>query len=120
MKKIEAIIKPFKLDDVKEALNEVGIQGMTISEVKGYGVVPNMWLILYLKLRLKLFLNLKELMRWWIKSEMPPTQARLATVKFLCCLLSKRCVYAPASRARMRYKSIETGRAPVGFLTSYN
>jgi nitrogen regulatory protein P-II 1 len=37
MKKIEAIIKPFKLDDVKEALNDVGIQGMTITEVKGYG-----------------------------------------------------------------------------------
>jgi len=37
VKKIEAIIKPFKLDDVKEALNEIGIQGMTISEVKGYG-----------------------------------------------------------------------------------
>ena len=37
MKKIEAIIKPFKLDDVKEALNQVGVQGMTISEVKGYG-----------------------------------------------------------------------------------
>jgi nitrogen regulatory protein PII len=37
MKKIEAIIKPFKLDDVKEALNDMGIQGMTISEVKGYG-----------------------------------------------------------------------------------
>ncbi len=37
MKKIEAIIKPFKLDDVKEALNEVNIQGMTISEVKGHG-----------------------------------------------------------------------------------
>jgi nitrogen regulatory protein P-II 1 len=37
MKKIEAIVKPFKLDDVKEALNEIGIQGMTISEVKGYG-----------------------------------------------------------------------------------
>lgn len=37
MKKIEAIIKPFKLDDVKEALNELGIQGMTVSEVKGYG-----------------------------------------------------------------------------------
>ncbi len=37
MKKIEAIIKPFKLDDVKEALNEIGIQGMTIIEVKGYG-----------------------------------------------------------------------------------
>ncbi len=37
MKKIEAIIKPFKLDDVKEALNEIDIQGMTIVEVKGYG-----------------------------------------------------------------------------------
>jgi len=37
MRKIEAIIKPFKLDDVKEALNGMGIKGMTISEVKGYG-----------------------------------------------------------------------------------
>ena len=37
MKKIEAIIKPFKLDDVKDALNAVGIKGMTITEVKGYG-----------------------------------------------------------------------------------
>lgn len=37
MKKIEAIIKPFKVDDVKEALNGLGIKGMTISEVKGYG-----------------------------------------------------------------------------------
>ncbi len=37
MKKLEAVIKPFKLDDVKEALNAIGIQGMTISEVKGHG-----------------------------------------------------------------------------------
>ena len=37
MKKIEAIVKPFKLDDVKDALNGIGITGMTISEVKGYG-----------------------------------------------------------------------------------
>jgi nitrogen regulatory protein P-II 1 len=37
MKKIEAIIKPFKLEDVKEALVAVGIEGMTVSEVKGYG-----------------------------------------------------------------------------------
>ena len=37
MKKIEAIIKPFKLDDVKDALNSIGITGMTMSEVKGYG-----------------------------------------------------------------------------------
>ncbi len=37
MKKIEAIIKPFKLDDLKERLREVGVQGMTVSEVKGFG-----------------------------------------------------------------------------------
>lgn len=37
MKKIEAIIKPFKLDEVKEALQEVGIQGITVSEAKGFG-----------------------------------------------------------------------------------
>ncbi len=37
MKKVEVIIKPFKLDSVKEALNDIGIKGMTISEVKGYG-----------------------------------------------------------------------------------
>src|SRR3989338_11453965 len=37
MKKVEAIIKPFKLDEVKEALNEIGIQGITVSEVKGFG-----------------------------------------------------------------------------------
>lgn len=37
MKKIEAIIKPFKLDDVREALGEIGVTGMTVSEVKGFG-----------------------------------------------------------------------------------
>ncbi len=37
MKLIEAIIKPFKLDEVKDALNEIGIEGITVSEVKGYG-----------------------------------------------------------------------------------
>ena len=37
MKKIEAVIKPFKLDEVKAALGEIGIQGMTVSEVKGFG-----------------------------------------------------------------------------------
>lgn len=37
MKKVEAIIKPFKLDEVKEALQDVGIQGLTVSEVKGFG-----------------------------------------------------------------------------------
>ena len=37
MKKVEAVIKPFKLDEVKEALQDVGVQGITLTEVKGYG-----------------------------------------------------------------------------------
>ncbi len=37
MKKVEAIIKPFKLDEVKDALSEIGVQGMTVTEVKGFG-----------------------------------------------------------------------------------
>ncbi|ARJ68609.1 P-II family nitrogen regulator [Paracoccus contaminans] len=37
MKKVEAIIKPFKLDDVKEALQDAGVQGMTVTEIKGFG-----------------------------------------------------------------------------------
>lgn len=37
MKKVEAIIKPFRLDDVKEALHEVGVQGLTVTEAKGFG-----------------------------------------------------------------------------------
>ena len=37
MRKVEAVIKPFKLDDVKEALSGIGIQGMTVTEVKGFG-----------------------------------------------------------------------------------
>jgi nitrogen regulatory protein P-II 1 len=37
MKKIEAIVKPFKLDDIKDRLREIGVQGMTVSEVKGFG-----------------------------------------------------------------------------------
>ena len=37
MKKVEAIIKPFKLDDVRQALSEIGVQGVTVSEVKGFG-----------------------------------------------------------------------------------
>ncbi|MEN2829482.1 hypothetical protein LGIHADK_02983 [Mannheimia haemolytica] len=58
MKKIEAIIKPFKLDDVREALTDVGVSGMSITEIKGFGrqkdipsfiVGRNMRLIFYRK-----------------------------------------------------------------------
>jgi len=56
MKMVTAIIKPFKLDEVREALSEIGVQGVTVTEVKGFGrqkatpnyiVEPNMWWIFY-------------------------------------------------------------------------
>ena len=54
MKKIEAVIKPFKLDEVKEALNAIGVNGMTINEVKGFAkfdaILPNyLYMFSYLK-----------------------------------------------------------------------
>ena len=58
MKKIEAIIKPFKLDDVRENLSDIGISGMTVTEVRGFGrqkgiqsfiVAQNIWWIFCLK-----------------------------------------------------------------------
>ena len=63
MKKIEAIIKPFKLDEVKDELNKIGVLGLTVSEVKGYGrqkghtefiVVRSTPLIFCQKLKLRL------------------------------------------------------------------
>lgn len=63
MKKIEAIIKPFKLDDVRESLSDVGITGMTVTEVRGFGrqkdilnfiVVLNIWWIFCRKSKWKL------------------------------------------------------------------
>ncbi len=58
MKLVTAIVKPFKLDDVREALSDIGVQGITVTEVKGFGrqkgilnstVARSMWLISYLK-----------------------------------------------------------------------
>ena len=60
MKKVEAIIKPFKLDEVKDKLNEIGVKGITVSEVKGFAgkraipsciVVRNTWWTFFLKLK---------------------------------------------------------------------
>lgn len=58
MKLVTAIVKPFKLDDVREALSDIGVQGITVTEVKGFGrqkgiqnftAALSMWLISYLK-----------------------------------------------------------------------
>jgi hypothetical protein len=49
MKLVTAIIKPFKLDDVRESLSEIGVQGITVTAVKGYTVARNTWWIFYRK-----------------------------------------------------------------------
>jgi nitrogen regulatory protein P-II 1 len=59
MKKIEAIIKPFKLEEVKSGLAELGIEGMTVSEVKGYGHPPQTSRALYGPSRLPFIPKLK-------------------------------------------------------------
>ena len=92
MKKIEAIIKPFKLDEVREALSQIGVNGLTATEVKGFGAkkaipnfiaVLNTWSTFYLKLSLNscylkiwLILPLKPLLK-------RHTLEKLAMVKFL-------------------------------------
>ena len=80
MKKIEAIIKPFKLDDVREALTDVGITGMTVTEVKGFG-------------RQKGHTELKRL--WmWLK------RVKSAMGRFLSMMWSVRSVFARAKKTK--------------------
>ena len=101
MKKIEAIIKPFKMDDVREALAEVGIAGMTVSEVKGFGrqkghtSYPRSKLSLYwtmtaLSKRLKLF---KRQLR----------QAKLATGKSSFTTLRPPYEFVPVNKTKTRF-----------------
>jgi len=62
MKKIEAIIRPYKLDDVREALNAIGIRGITVTEIKGYGRkkdTPRSTAVLNIKSNFSLKLNWK-------------------------------------------------------------
>jgi nitrogen regulatory protein PII len=91
MKKIEAIIKPFKLDDVKEALNEIGIQGMTISEVKGLWPPKGHkeiyrgaeYVVDFIpKVKIEIIVDSDRPTRWWKPSKRPPTPAKSATAKF--------------------------------------
>ncbi len=94
MKLVTAIIKPFKLDDVKEALRELGVQGMTVSEVQGFGrqrghtevyrgaeytvdFVP--------KVRVEVVTDDADAAGWSTPSWPPPAPTRSATARCGCC-----------------------------------
>ena len=88
MKKIEAIIKPFKLDEVRDALAEVGVEGMTVSEVKGFGRQKghteiyrgSEYTVDFLpKIKLELVVADENVQTAWMRSPRPPTPARSVT-----------------------------------------
>jgi nitrogen regulatory protein PII len=76
MKKLEAIIKPFKLEEVKEALAEIGIEGMTVTEVKGFGRQKG-----HTEIYRGSEYTVDFLPRW---SWPPPRPGRSVTERFLC------------------------------------
>ena len=90
MKKIEAIIKPFKMEDVKEALAEIGVEGMTVSEVKGFGRQKghteiyrgSEYTVDFLpKVKIEIVLTDELAQRQWKSSPRRPKPARSATAK---------------------------------------
>ena len=93
MKKVEAIIKPFKLDEVKEALNEIGIQGITVSEVKGFGRQKGHtelyrgaeYVVDFIpKIKMEIIVGDDDRSpKWWKPSKRPPRPAASVTARFL-------------------------------------
>ena len=103
MKLIVAIIKPFKLDDVRDALTHQGISGMTVTEVKGYGRQKGHteiyrgaeYTVNFLpKIRVEVAMRIAS----HPQSRPRPKPARLATVRFLSCRLTMHCAFEPARR----------------------
>ena len=105
MKKIEAIIKPFKLDEVKEALQEIGLQGITVTEAKGFGRQKGHtelyrgaeYVVDFLpKVKIEVVLGddmVEKAIEAIIK---PPRPAASATARFSCRTSRRPCASAPA------------------------
>jgi hypothetical protein len=99
MKKIEAIIKPFKLDEVKEALQEAGIQGLSVTEVKGFGRQKG---------HTELYRGAEYVVDFLPKvkpsrpSPMPPAPTRSATARSSSRPSNRRSASAPAKAATTR------------------
>jgi nitrogen regulatory protein P-II len=99
MKKIEAIIKPFKLDEVKEALQEIGLQGITVTEAKGFGRQKG---------HTELYRGAEYVVDFLPKAKKRSTRssprrklAASATGRFSCRMWRKPCASAPAKRGTM-------------------
>ena len=115
MKKIEAIIKPFKLDEVKEALQEAGIQGITVTEAKGFGRQKGHtelyrgaeYVVDFLpKVKIEVVVSDENLVRRSRRSARPPRPAASAMARFLYRTSRKPSASAPAKPARTRSEGV--------------
>src|SRR2546428_2097848 len=113
MKKVEAIIKPFKLDEVKESLSAIGVQGITVSEVKGFGRQKGHtelyrgaeYVVDFLpKVKLEIIVREEQVADVWRRSRRRPRPAASATGRSSCCRSTRSCASAPASAAATRFK----------------
>ena len=112
MKKIEAIIKPFKLDEVKEALHEVGIQGITVTEAKGFGRQKGHtelyrgaeYVVDFLpKVKIEVVMEETLVERAVEAIQQAATPAGSATARFLSRRSTRRSASAPANADRTRF-----------------
>lgn len=116
MKKIEAIIKPFKLDEVKEALHEVGVSGITVTEAKGFGrqkghteLYRGAEYVVDFLPKVKLEVVVDDLLAhaWLRRLRRPRTPDASATVRSLCCQSKAQCAFALASATKTRFDAAQ-------------
>src|SRR2546428_11376265 len=115
MKKVEAIIKPFKLDEVKESLSAIGVQGITVSEVKGFGRQKGHtelyrgaeYVVDFLpKVKLEIIVREEQVADVWRRSRRRPRPAASATGRSSCCRSTRSCASAPASAAVTQFEGV--------------
>ena len=115
MKKIEAIIKPFKLDEVKEALQEAGVQGITVLEAKGFGRQKGHtelyrgaeYVVDFLpKVKIEVVVSTKSSGRRSRRSAARPRRAASAMARYLYRTLRRPSASAPARPARTRSEAV--------------
>jgi nitrogen regulatory protein P-II 1 len=123
MKKIEAIIKPFKLDEVKEALHEVGIKGITVTEAKGFGRQKGHtelyrgaeYVVDFLpKVKIEVVMEDALVERAVEAIQQAAHTGRIATARSLSPISTRRSVSALASAAATRSERSVGARVPIG------
>lgn len=105
MKLVMAVIKPFKLDEVREALTSLGVEGLTVTEVKGFGRQKGHteiyrgaeYAVSFLpKVKIEVAVKSSSPTAWWKRSRTRPRPARLATARFSSAISKRRFASAPA------------------------